>query len=161
MSYLPLTAGIATRKLLIRKIDMERYRQIGPRFPAISTCGMLIMVFIIISTQARLIVPNFHYVLLVVFGIATLYPLNSLLVVLLSRIFRFDYEDTIALVYSVTAKNHAITIGTAVTAFSETLVALPAAVAPLIQIPIMLLILKLSPKIESLYDTNLNELCEN
>ena len=91
---------------------------------------------------------NFHYVLLVVFSIATLYPLNSLLVVLLSRIFHFDYGDTITLVYSVTAKNHAITIGIAVTAFSRTIVALPV-VAPLIQIPIMLLILKLSPKLNA------------
>jgi len=31
---------------------MERYRQIGPRFPAVSTCGMLIMVFIVISVVA-------------------------------------------------------------------------------------------------------------
>ncbi len=149
---LPLIAGIATRKLLIHKVGMEGYRQIAQRFPAISTCGMLIMVFIIISTQASLIVPNFHYVLLVVFGIAILYPLNSLLVVLLSKILRFDYGDAIALVYSVTAKNHAITIGIAVTAFGA-LVALPAAVAPLIQIPIMLLILRLSSRLKSLYET--------
>ena len=53
-----------------------------------------------------------------------------------------------AIGYSVAAKNHAITIGVATTAFGGTLAVLPAAVAPIIQIPIMLLFLKLSHRIE-------------
>jgi len=90
---------------------------------------MLAMVFVIISTQAKVITSNFHYVLLIILGILTLYPLNSLLALVFSRVFGLGYGDAIALMYGVTAKNHAITMGIAVTAFSETLVALPAAVA--------------------------------
>jgi len=146
---LPLIAGSITRKLLIRKIGMEKYRKISPDFPAVSTLGMLIMIFTIISTQARTIIPNFHYVSLVLLGIATLYPLNFLLVIFISKALRIGFGDCMALGYSVTAKNHAITIGIAVTAFHGTLAVLPAAVAPLLQMPIMLLFLHLSPKIES------------
>ena len=146
---LPLVAGSITRKLLIRKIGMEKYRKISPDFPAVSTLGMLIMIFTIISTQARTIIPNFHYVSLVLLGIATLYPLNFLLVIFISKALRIGFGDCMALGYSVTAKNHAITIGIAVTAFHGTLAVLPAAVAPLLQMPIMLLFLHLSPKIES------------
>ena len=145
---LPLIAGSITRKLLIRKIGMEKYRKISPDFPAVSTLGMLIMIFTIISTQARTIIPNFHYVSLVLLGIATLYPLNFLLVIFISKALRIGFGDCMALGYSVTAKNHAITIGIAVTAFHGTLAVLPAAVAPLLQMPIMLLFLHLSPKIE-------------
>ncbi|MCW7078022.1 MAG: bile acid:sodium symporter [Canidatus Methanoxibalbensis ujae] len=146
---LPLVAGSITRKMLIRKIGMEKYRKISPDFPAVSTSGMLIMIFTIISTQARTIIPNFHYVSLVLLGIATLYPLNFLLVIFISKALRIGFGDCMALGYSVTAKNHAITIGIAVTAFHGTLAVLPAAVAPLLQMPIMLLFLHLSPKIES------------
>ena len=146
---LPLIAGSITRKMLIRKIGMEKYRKISPDFPAVSTLGMLIMIFTIISTQARTIIPNFHYVSLVLLGIATLYPLNFLLVIFISKALRIGFGDCMALGYSVTAKNHAITIGIAVTAFHGTLAVLPAAVAPLLQMPIMLLFLHLSPKIES------------
>jgi len=146
---LPLVAGSITRKMLIRKIGMEKYRKISPDFPAVSTLGMLIMIFTIISTQARTIIPNFHYVSLVLLGIATLYPLNFLLVIFISKALRIGFGDCMALGYSVTAKNHAITIGIAVTAFHGTLAVLPAAVAPLLQMPIMLLFLHLSPKIES------------
>jgi len=135
--------------MLIRKIGMEKYRKISPDFPAVSTLGMLIMIFTIISTQARTIIPNFHYVSLVLLGIATLYPLNFLLVIFISKALRIGFGDCMALGYSVTAKNHAITIGIAVTAFHGTLAVLPAAVAPLLQMPIMLLFLHLSPKIES------------
>jgi len=147
---IPLIAGVVTRKLLIKKIGLNRYKQIAPNFPAISACGMLAMVFVIISTQAKIITSNFHYVLLIMLGILTLYPLNSLLALTFSRVFRLGYGDAIALIYGVTAKNHAITIGIAVTAFSEALVALPAAVAPLVQIPMMLAILKLSSKLKKL-----------
>ena len=146
---LPLIAGSITRKMLIRKLGMEKYRKISPDFPAVSTLGMLIMIFTIISTQARTIIPNFHYVSLVLLGIATLYPLNFLLVIFISKALRIGFGDCMALGYSVTAKNHAITIGIAVTAFHGTLAVLPAAVAPLLQMPIMLLFLHLSPKIES------------
>jgi len=145
---LPLIAGIITRKLLIRRMGVERYWEIVPVFPAVSTIGMLTMVFIVIATQAGVIVPKFHYVLLVIIGIATLYPLNFTLAILLSKAFHLDFGDCIALGYSVTAKNHAITIGIAVTAFSGTLAILPASVAPMLQIPIMLLFLNFSPKIE-------------
>lgn len=145
---LPLAAGLATRKILVRKYGPKNYKQrIAPYFPAISTCGMLTMVFIIISTQAKLILGNFHWILLVILGIGTLYPLLFGLAILFCRLVHMDHGNSMALGYSVAAKNHAITIGIATTAFGGTLAVLPAAVAPLIQIPTMLLYLNLSEKI--------------
>jgi len=146
---LPLAAGLATRKILVRKYGPKNYKQkIAPYFPAISTCGMLFMVFIIISTQARLIMTNFQWMLLVVLGIGTLYPILFGLAILFCKLAHMDYGDSMALGYSVAAKNHAITIGIATTAFGGTLAVLPAAVAPIIQIPTMLLYLSLSKRIK-------------
>lgn len=52
--------------------------------------------------------------------------------------------------HSVAAKNHAITIGIGTTAFAGILAVLPAAVAPIVQIPVMLLFLNLSGRVEKL-----------
>jgi ACR3 family arsenite transporter len=142
---LPLAAGMATRKILVKKYGPKHYKhRVAPYFPAISTCGMLSMVFIIISTQAKLIVGNFNWVLLVILGIGTLYPLLFGLTIFFCKIFHIGHGHGMALGYSVAAKNHAITIGVATTAFGGTLAVLPAAVAPIIQIPTMLLYLKFS-----------------
>ncbi len=146
---LPLVAGLPTRKLLVRKYGKKEYKmRIAPYFPAVSTCGMLIMIFIIISSQAKLIVANPHWMFLVVLGIATLYPLLFVMALIFSKLMHVDYGNGMALSYSVTAKAHAITIGVATTAFAGTLAVLPAAVAPIVQIPIMMAILKASGLIQ-------------
>ena len=146
---LPLAAGLATRKILVRKYGPKKYKQrIAPYFPAISTCGMLFMIFIIISTQAKLIMNNFEWMLLVILGIGTLYPILFGLAILFCKLAHMDYGDGMALGYSVAAKNHAITIGIATTAFGGTLAVLPAAVAPIIQIPTMILYLSFSERIK-------------
>ena len=145
---LPLIAGLLTRKFLIKKYGSKRFQGMVPYFAPISTCGMLPMVFIIIAAQAGLILSNFHWVGLVILGIATLYPVLFLLAIITSKVIGVGHGNCMALGFSVTAKGHAITIGIATTAFAGTLAVLPAAVAPVIQIPIMLLFLQLSSKIE-------------
>jgi len=145
-----------TRRILTRKYGPKIYKQrIAPYFPAISSCGMLFMVFIIISTQAKLIVANFQWMLLVIIGIGTLYPLLFGLAILFCKLAHMDHGNSMALGYSVAAKNHAITIGVATTAFGGTLAVLPAAVAPIIQIPTMLLYLNLSEKIEGFLEIDM------
>ena len=87
--------------------------------------------------------------ILVILGIATLYPVLPLINLLFSRFAHVDFDDGIALVYTGTVKNHAITIGLAATAFSGPLAVFPAAVAPIIQMPIMQTILRSAPGIKA------------
>ena len=145
---LPLAAGLVTRKFLVHRYGPKKFQTMSRYFSPISTCGMLAMIFIIISAHAGLVIGNFHWVLLIILGIATLYPLLFIVAILFSKLMHIDHGDGMALGYSVTAKNHAITIGIATTAFSGTLAVLPAAVAPIVQIPVMLLFLNLSGRIE-------------
>jgi len=144
---IPLIAGVATRRYLTSRWGMERYLKMLPLFPAVSTCGMLLMVFSIMALEARMIVGHLSYLGLVIAGIITLYPLLFVLAMLYSKVSRLDYGDAIALGYGVTAKNHAITIALAITSFSSPLAALPAACAPLIQIPLMMTILRFSKRL--------------
>jgi arsenite transporter len=145
---LPLAAGLLTRKFLIKRYGKPFFSKMAPIFPFISTCGMFVMQFTIIAPQAKLIVSNLSWVLLIFFGIATLYPVIFGSTILLSKWAQTGYGDGIALGYSVTARAHAITIGIATTTFGDTLAILPAAVAPIVQILIMTVILKFSKQIE-------------
>ncbi len=146
---LPLIGGLATRKMLVRRYGVKKFKQqIAPYFPAISTCGMLVMVFLIISTKSGLIIENYQSIFWIIVGIATLYPVLFVLAILFSKIAGIDYGNAMALGYGVTAKNHAITIGLATTTFGGTLAVLPAAVAPLIQMPIMFFYLSQSGRIK-------------
>ena len=112
---------------------------------------MFVMQFTIIAPQARLIVNNFSWVLLIFLGIATLYPIFFISTILLSKWVKIGYGDGIALGYGVTARAHAITIGIATTTFEGTLAVLPAAVAPIIQVLIMTSILTFSKQIEKFF----------
>jgi len=150
---MPVVAGLITRKLIVKKTGPKKYKEkFAPIFPGISTCAVLPMIFIIIASQARLIIANYQWSLLVILGIGTLYPILTLISLFFSRFSSIDSGDGIALAYSGTAKNHAITIGLATTAFGGTLAVFPAAVAPVIQMPIMLGILKLSERIRQYLD---------
>ena len=149
----PLAAGLITRKLIVKKVGPKKYKEkIAPIFPGISTCAVLPMIFIIIGSQAGFIIANYQWALLVILGIATLYPILTLISLSFSRFADVDFGDGIALAYSGTAKNHAITIGLATTAFGGTSAVFPAAVAPIIQMPIMLMILRLAPKIRKILE---------
>jgi len=146
---MPLIAGLGTRKMLVRRYGPKKFKQrIAPYFPAISTCGMLVMVFLIISTKSGMIIENYQWIFWIIVGIGTLYPVLFILAILFSKIAHIEYGNAMALGYGVTAKNHAITIGLATTAFGETLAVLPAAVAPLIQMPIMFFYLSQSARIK-------------
>ncbi|MFN2358609.1 MAG: arsenic resistance protein [Desulfotignum sp.] len=149
----PLAAGLITRRLIVKKVGPKTYKEkIAPVFPGISTCGVLPMIFIIIASQADFILANWLWALLVILGIGTLYPIIALISLFFAKSADMDYGDTMAIIFSSTAKNHAITIGLATAAFGGSLAVFPAAVAPIIQMPIMLVILKLSGRIKQTID---------
>ena len=103
---------LITRKHLVKRFGIKTYKErIAPVFPGISTCGMLPMIFIIIASQARFLVANYQWGLLVILGIGTLYPIIIFLSLLSAKVLRLGYGNGMALVYSSAAKNHAITLG--------------------------------------------------
>lgn len=146
----PMAAGLVTRRLLVRRVGLAGFRAISPAFPAFSTLGMLPMIFVIFSSQAHMLLANLAWMAWIILAIATLYPLLFMGVMCVSRLLKIEYADAIALGYSVTAKAHAITIGLAATAFGGAMAVLPASVAPIIQVPIMLFIMSLAGRIERL-----------
>lgn len=149
---LPMIIGISLREILVGKIGQNDFnKEIKPFLPPLSTLGMYLVIFSAISLEAKTIMANFHLIWMLVFSMATVYPLLFLIGMFISKKARIKYENAIALGYSVTAKNHGITLAVAFSAFGG-LSILPAAFAPILQIPIMLIIYHLSKKLRILYN---------
>jgi ACR3 family arsenite transporter len=144
----PLLAGVLTRRYAVRRWGQAKFQERAKVFPVISTCAMMPMLFIIVSFQAVMIVQNLWWMLLVIVAIGSMYPLLYMAAIVFAKMSGVDYGDAVAMGYSVTAKAHAITIGVAATVFAGTPAVLPAAVAPVIQVPLMLAILKTSNRVE-------------
>ena len=145
---LPLVAGLVTRRIIIRRWGMQKFKSIRPTFPAISSLGMFAIIFMMMALESQVILEHLEFILYIAIGILIIYPSLALIGILYSKLVGLDFEDGIAMTYGVTAKNHGITMAIAVTTF-EGIAVLPAAFAPIIQIPLMLIILRLAPKLKT------------
>jgi ACR3 family arsenite transporter len=147
----PLIAGILSRQVILRYKSQEALNSVKPALPPISSIGMFGIVFIIMAREASMIISHLSSILIIVVGIIIIYPLLFLLSTVYSKYAGFDYGDTIAMDYTVTAKSHGLTIALAISTFGG-LSVLPAAIAPIIQIPLMILILHAGPKLRKFID---------
>ncbi|MDZ7611228.1 MAG: bile acid:sodium symporter [Candidatus Moranbacteria bacterium] len=137
---LPMAIGISLREIITKRIGAKNFREeIKPFLPPLSTLGMYIVIFSVISLEARTIIANPKLIGILVISIAVVYPLLFFLSILIAKKTKIKYENAIALGYSVTAKNHGITLAVAFSAFGG-LSVLPAAFTPILQILIMLAI---------------------
>lgn len=52
--FLPMIAGFFTQQTLIKKFGLQEFQQkIGPRFPGLSTIGVIGIVFVAIALKAK------------------------------------------------------------------------------------------------------------
>jgi len=144
---IPLIIGIASRQIILRYRGQELLNSVKPTLPPISSIGMFGIVFIIMAREATIIVSHLSSIFVIVMGIVIIYPILFLLSIAYSKAVGFDYGDTIALGYTVTAKSHGLTIALAISTFGG-LSVLPAAIAPIVQIPLMLVILHAGPRLQ-------------
>ena len=153
---IPMTIGVSLRELLIKKIGREDFKkEVKPFLPPLSTLGMYVIIFSAVSQEAKSIFENLHLIWILFLSILIVYPSLFIFSIFLSRKFKIKYENAIALGYSITAKNHGITLALAFSAFGG-LAILPAAFAPILQIPLMMVIYHLSPRIEAYFNLEEN-----
>lgn len=134
--FLPMLAGFATQRFLIRKFGQERYQQeLKPKFPPLSTLGVLGIVFIAMALKAEVLVANPLILVNLLVPLVLLYSLNFLLSTIIGK-FLFNRADAIALVYATVMRNLSIALAIAMTVFGEagSDIALIIAVAYIIQV---------------------------
>jgi len=116
--FLPMALGYASQRLLVKRLGQEGFQQIAPRFPALSTLGVLGIVFIAMALKAKAIVAAPEQLLMIFVPLLILYSLNYMLSTCLGRML-LPRGDAIALVYGTVMRNLSIALAVAINAFGS------------------------------------------
>lgn len=133
---LPMLAGQLTRVFLIRRHGQAAFRQFhAPKFPPLSTLGVLGIAFVAIALQARVLAADPGVILWLIPPLLTLYAVNYALAFLIGRAL-LTRGDAIALTYGTVMRNLSIALALAMNLFGPegTEAALLIALAYVIQI---------------------------
>jgi arsenite transporter len=117
--FIPMVVGQATRQILLKKHGQATFKsRVAPRFPALSTIGVLGVVFVAMALKAEAIVANPSVLLSILIPLLILYTANYALATIIGLQF-FTRGDGIALVYGTVMRNLSIALAIAVNAFGE------------------------------------------
>lgn len=133
---IPMLAGQLTRYFLIKRHGAEGFRkQWAPRFPPLSTLGVLGIVFVAMALKADDLLASPGLLLDIAVPLLILYAVNYLISTLVARAW-LSRGDGIALVYGTVMRNLSIALALAMNAFGEagTDAALLIALAYIIQV---------------------------
>lgn len=117
--FLPMAVGHATQRYLTAKHGQKGFQeQWAPRFPCLSTLGVLGIVFIAIALKAQAIAARPQDLLAILLPLAILYGINYSLSTVVGRLF-LPRGDAIALVYGTVMRNLSIALAVAMNAFGK------------------------------------------
>jgi len=134
--FIPMLAGFLTQQGLIRRFGQTRFQQEwAPRFPSLSTLGVLGIVFIAMALKAEPISRSPQMLLYILVPLALLYAFNYGLSSLIGKKL-LPRGDAIALVYGSVMRNLSIALAIAINAFGPegSSAALVIAIAYIIQV---------------------------
>jgi predicted Na+-dependent transporter len=134
--FLPMLAGYGTQQILVKKYGRKAFQaRLAPRFPALSTVGVLGIVFIAMALKAKAVAASPQLLLSLLAPLALIYTLNFLISTTVGKLF-LPRADAIALVYGSVMRNLSIALAIAINAFGPrgSSAALVVAMAYIIQV---------------------------
>jgi ACR3 family arsenite transporter len=134
--FLPMLIGQLVRRILLNRYPLEEFKKtIGPRFPAISSFGVLGIVFVAMALKARGIMAEPQLLIGIIIPLLILYSFNFTVSTIIGKSL-FSRGDAIALVYGTVMRNLSIALAVAINGFGEegTHAALVIALAYIIQV---------------------------
>lgn len=115
--FLPMALGYATQRALVGKYGQQDFeKRLGPRFPGLSTLGVLGIVFVAIALKAKAIAANPGLLVDIIIPLAILYGINFTLSTIAGKML-LPRGDAIALVYGTVMRNLSIALAVAINAF--------------------------------------------
>jgi len=147
--FLPMVLGYSTQRFVIWKYGEAKYQKdIKKKFPALSTLGVLGIVFVAMALKSRTIISDPSMLLFLFVPLFILYCFNFLLSTIVGKFF-FNRVDGIALVYGTVMRNLSIALAIAMTVFGKqgSEIALIIAMAYIIQVQSAAWYVKFSDKI--------------
>jgi len=134
--FIPMAAGYFTRRYLVKKHGEKGFKQnVGPKFPPLSTLGVVGIVFIAMALKAKAIAAAPEMLFYVLIPLVIIYGFNFTLSSLVGKYF-LPRGDAIALVYGSVMRNLSIALAIAINAFGKegASAALVVAIAYIIQV---------------------------
>lgn len=134
--FLPMIMGYLTRKAIIKYYGIAVYQKdFKEKFPALSTAGVLGIVFVAMALKAKNILSGPENLLYMFIPLLVLYILNFVISTIAGRLF-FKRGDAIALVYGTVMRNLSIALAIAMVAFGTkgSEIALIIAIAYIVQV---------------------------
>jgi ACR3 family arsenite efflux pump ArsB len=148
--FLPMALGFVTRQALLKKYTMPVFKeQVAPRFPALSTLGVLGIVFVAIALKAKAIAASPELLLSIIGPLLVVYSIYYAVGTLVAKLF-FNREDGVALVYGTAMRNLSIAMAIALNAFGQddaANAALVIAISYIVQVQTAAWYMKLTDKI--------------
>jgi ACR3 family arsenite efflux pump ArsB len=115
--FVPMLAGVLTRRLLVSRMGQERCKQeAAPLFPGLSTLGVLAIVFLAIGMKAPMIVSSPLLLALVAVPLLLFYAAAFAIATVLARA-TLSRCDAVAVVFGTAMRNLSIALGIAVAPF--------------------------------------------
>jgi ACR3 family arsenite transporter len=151
---LPFFAGILTRYLLQKK---SYFFKITNVLGNVQTIALLFTILVMFWSEGYGIIEYPSLIWMVAIVMLAFYFLLFNVGYLTSRKLKFNYEDSTAIGYTVAARDFEISIAIAITAFSAyPFVPIVTAIGPLLEIPLMLLLVMLQLKRKRKIETGVN-----
>lgn len=152
----PMVTGWLTRKVLVRFRGPQAPARLAPVFSSVSMLAMCAIILLIFFAKAPMIIDRWQTVLLLLVPNALFIGITMAGATWLNRRLGLTYADSMAVVFASAGKNNATAIAIAATAFSP-LVAVPAATMPIFQILLMVVYIKLGPRLRTYYSRGVLE----
>jgi len=117
--FLPMALGYVTRQVFLKKYGVQEFKKTwAPRFPSLSTVGVLGIVFVAIALKARGVSENPAILGSIFVPLLIIYSFNYALSTVVGKLF-FARGDAIALVYGTVMRNLSIALAIAINAFGS------------------------------------------
>lgn len=136
--FVPMVVGQLARRFILSRKGEATFIRIKSYFKVLSGYGFMLMVFIIISMNGRLILESPLVIVSVQLPIFLFLVITMVAMSLVCRLQKVSYKDSVALTLSVAVKNVAIAIAIAMPIFGKEVGMVLAIAGPLVQLPTML-----------------------
>jgi len=115
--FIPMLLGYMTRSYFLKKYGQQEFKKTwAPRFPSLSTIGVLGVVFVAIALKADQLSQDPSVLWQILQPLLILYAANFIIGTVVGRLF-FSRGDAIALVYGTVMRNLSIALALSINAF--------------------------------------------
>lgn len=140
---LPLALAAITRWLLKRFAISVEVATKKVALPYLKTITLMIVIAAMFASQGGVLFENPSVVLMMILPGVAFFVIALLMATLAARLFRLSYPEFALLAFTTTARNSEASLAIAVTAFSSPLVALTVVIGPSIELPVLILFLRI------------------